>query len=223
MKKKHGFTLVEVLITLGIIGVVAAMTIPGLMTAYKKHVIASSLKKGISAINQAIKQSEAENGEMETWDKSTTHDIFIDKYIRPYMKISMTCPNITDCYYKEQIAWRHLNNTIGSYCNPNINNRIPFITSDGILYTFAFDRDDNDRPNENLIIMDINNSKGPNQFGQDVFFLLRKEEEDSIIPYGANKTKEEIQQNCSTEGSGMYCGAWIYQNGWNLPTGYPIK
>ena len=38
MKKafKAGFTLAEVLITLGIIGVVAAMTIPTLMTAYQK-------------------------------------------------------------------------------------------------------------------------------------------------------------------------------------------
>lgn len=45
---RKGFTLAEVLITLGIIGVVAAITIPGLITAYKKHVIASSLKRAVS-------------------------------------------------------------------------------------------------------------------------------------------------------------------------------
>lgn len=52
---KAGFTLAEVLITLGIIGVVAAMTIPNLMTAHKKRVIESKLKKAVSTINQAIK------------------------------------------------------------------------------------------------------------------------------------------------------------------------
>lgn len=39
MKKSIAFTLAEVLITLGIIGVVAAMTIPNLITSYKVHVI----------------------------------------------------------------------------------------------------------------------------------------------------------------------------------------
>ena len=37
MNNRIGFTLAEILITLGIIGVVAAMTIPALMTAYKAH------------------------------------------------------------------------------------------------------------------------------------------------------------------------------------------
>ena len=223
-KKKYAFTLSEVLITIGIIGVVSALTIPQLMTAYKKHVIATSLKKGISVINQTIKQSEAENGEMETWDKTTTQDIFIDKYIRPYMRLVATCPDvITDCGYKQDNnVWRYSNNK--HYVNPNFNNRIPFLTMDSILYTFAYVQaggylnGDNDR----TIYIDINGPKGPNQFGQDVFILYRNEEADSIIPYGADKPIEEVQQNCSKTGTGMYCASWIYQNGWNIPKGYPI-
>ena len=97
---RKGFTLAEVLITLGIIGVVAAITIPGLITAYKKHVIASSLKRAVSSINQAIKQSESENGEMETWNKSLEQEEFIKLYIRPYMNIALTCKDITTCGYK---------------------------------------------------------------------------------------------------------------------------
>ena len=42
---RTGFTLAEVLITLGIIGVVAALTIPSLMTAYNKHITETRLKK----------------------------------------------------------------------------------------------------------------------------------------------------------------------------------
>lgn len=38
--KFFGFTLAEILITLGIIGIVAAMTIPALITKHKRHVVA---------------------------------------------------------------------------------------------------------------------------------------------------------------------------------------
>ncbi|MDE6137924.1 MAG: type II secretion system GspH family protein, partial [Candidatus Gastranaerophilales bacterium] len=115
---KSGFTLAETLITLGIIGVVAALTIPGLITSYKKHVIASSLKRAVSSINQAIKQSEAENGEMETWNKSLDQEEFINIYIRPYMNIALTCRDIKNCGYKSNYAWKNLNNTYHTYFEP---------------------------------------------------------------------------------------------------------
>ena len=134
---KKGFTLAETLITLGIIGVVAAITIPGLITAYKKHVIASSLKRAVSSINQAIKQSESENGEMETWNKSLEQEEFIKLYIRPYMNIALTCKNITTCGYKQNKAWKNLNGQYNTYYEPTAYKRVPFITMDGILYAFA--------------------------------------------------------------------------------------
>ena len=69
MKIKHfAFTLAEVLITLGIIGVVAAMTMPALIEHHQKSVISSRLKKFYSSINQAIKLSEVDNGSSEYWD-----------------------------------------------------------------------------------------------------------------------------------------------------------
>ena len=64
---KTGFTLAEVLITLGIIGVVAAITIPSLMTAYNKHITETRLKKFYSLFNQAIKLSVVVNDEYEGW------------------------------------------------------------------------------------------------------------------------------------------------------------
>lgn len=222
-KKFSAFTLAEVLITLGIIGVVAAMTIPALMTNYRKHVTATSLEKSISTLNQAIKLSENENGELETWDKSLAHDAFIDKYFRPYMKIMQTCNPITKCGYKTQNPWKELNgNSAGSYGNPNHRGRTPFIAIDGILYTFGFLNDGGtaEVDNDKIIIIDINNSRGPNQFGKDIFFLYRKEES-SIIPYGADKPKDQMRKNCSKTGTGYYCAAWIRENGWKIPSGYP--
>ena len=52
--KKSGFTLAEVLITLVIIGVIAAMTIPTLLSNTNKQETKTALKKAMSIINQAI-------------------------------------------------------------------------------------------------------------------------------------------------------------------------
>ena len=53
---KHvAFTLAEVLITLGIIGVVAAMTIPNLMSNVNGHKYRSQFKKSLSSVNQAVR------------------------------------------------------------------------------------------------------------------------------------------------------------------------
>ena len=66
-KVKFGFTLAEVLITLGIIGVVAAMTIPTLMSVFAKQRTETQLKAFYSRINQTIKMSIADNGDPDGW------------------------------------------------------------------------------------------------------------------------------------------------------------
>ena len=52
MTKRFGFTLAEVLITLGIIGVVAAMTIPTLISNTNGAKFRSQFKKTLSTLNQ---------------------------------------------------------------------------------------------------------------------------------------------------------------------------
>ena len=61
------FTLAEVLITLGIIGVVAAMTIPTLMANHRKKVAETKLEKIYSVMNQAINLTNAEYGDVTNW------------------------------------------------------------------------------------------------------------------------------------------------------------
>lgn len=221
-RKFAAFTLAEVLITLAIIGVVAALTIPGLITAYKRHRIATQVEKAFSTINQAIRLSETENGEMETWDKSLSSVEFIDKYFRPYIKIMQICKGVGSCGYKTY-PWRYLNGNRGAYDSPFNEGRVPFISMDGILYTFAFRSAYSYMDNDKTIIIDINGSDMPNRFGHDVFFFYRIEEADSIIPYGADKGTAAINRSCSSGGDGMYCAAIIRENGWKIPKNYPLK
>ncbi len=59
---KLAFTLSEVLITLGIIGVVAAMTIPALMNQANDVELKNKFKKEYSVFSQAILQIQTDNG-----------------------------------------------------------------------------------------------------------------------------------------------------------------
>ena len=97
---KKAFTLAEVLITLGIIGIVAAMTMPTLIHNHNKKVIETRLKKFYSSINQAIIMSELENGDKKDWQlyylnapecTADTHSkeclrLVYDKYFKKYLK-----------------------------------------------------------------------------------------------------------------------------------------
>lgn len=106
MKTNKGFTLAEVLITLGIIGVVAAMTMPALIQKNNNRVVETRLKKFYSVINQAILMSEIDFGDKKFWYedlKNATLDEdgnpipntneaqkWFNKYLAPYMKIVRT-------------------------------------------------------------------------------------------------------------------------------------
>lgn len=59
---KRGFTLTEVLITLGVIGIVAAMTIPNMIAKHRLKVLHTQFLKTYSDLNNAAKRFEQENG-----------------------------------------------------------------------------------------------------------------------------------------------------------------
>ena len=62
MKKFNAFTLAEILITLGIIGVIAALVMPSLITNYKKHIVVTRMQKFYSVMSQALQKYYAEEG-----------------------------------------------------------------------------------------------------------------------------------------------------------------
>ena len=90
----RAFTLAEVLITFAIIGVVAALTIPTLISNNNKRIVETRLAKFYSTINQAIELSEVENGPKEKWDlipnNSQEAIAWFNKYLKPYIIASKT-------------------------------------------------------------------------------------------------------------------------------------
>ena len=87
--RKNAFTLAEVLITLAIIGVVAAMTIPTLISSYKKKVVEVKLNKFNSMMQQVIQLSQVDNGSIDSWDTTDT-EAFFSKYLKNYLKVLKT-------------------------------------------------------------------------------------------------------------------------------------
>lgn len=83
---KKAFTIAEVLITLGIIGIVAAMTLPVVIGNYQKKVIVEKLKTVYSKLAEIIKYSEMYNGEVNSWDYTLSNEEFIKIYFAPYIE-----------------------------------------------------------------------------------------------------------------------------------------
>ncbi len=165
---RKGFTLAEVLIILGIIGVVAAMTIPNLIAANQKRVTVTKLQKAISVINQAYRLSYEENGDVNAEEaKALGAEDYFKKYWEPYIKLHTLCKTYQMCGYKSQTPFKYSNGSASGMNFIHIN-RIEFLTMDGFLYIIATaGGDKNDAMKE--LFVDINGGHGPNKFGRDVF------------------------------------------------------
>ncbi len=84
---KKGFTLAEVLITLGVIGIVAALTMPMLIPRLEKVKTEAKLKKFYSVIAQATDKAMLEHGDWSTWDYSLNAQNFFDTYYKNQLQV----------------------------------------------------------------------------------------------------------------------------------------
>ena len=82
---KSAFTLAEILITFGVIGIVAAMTLPALIQRNNNKITEARLKKFYSSINQAVTLAEAEYGDKEYWFVNYTTAEEVEKWFMTYL------------------------------------------------------------------------------------------------------------------------------------------
>ena len=226
--KNRAFTLAEVLITLGIIGVVAAMTIPTLLTKMDHNAKIAKLQKSISIMNQAMQMSIHDNGEYDGWDSNLSPKSYVEQYFAPYLKIVSWCNTAQKCGYKTTNPWGNQQ----VYTNFNIAGRVPFVTMDGILFSvityggLSSGNDETDKlydfsvSSSSGIIVDINVANNPNRYGNDLFFLVRTDS-GSIMPLGYNLPDETIKNDCQKKRLRIYCAERLRRNGWKAPKDYP--
>lgn len=213
-KANIAFTLAEVLITLGIIGVVAALVIPQQIVNYRKKATAVKLKKTYSILSQVLNSSIAENNQPIYWQYSDGNELF-QTYISPYIKdVKYINGNAQSMCGKNSYVWF---NKIG--ISSPITYRIGAIEfADGTCVGLP---DFNKNFNKDIII-DINgNKQGPNKAGVDLFMFYFDNNKITTrwtkIPYD-NLTNKNLTYGCNPKSSlgGWYCAEKIMRDNWEI-------
>lgn len=151
MDKKQAFTLAEVLITLGIIGVVAAMTLPNLISHHKAKVLQTQFNRCYSVLANATKALVAQDISPYELTQTERRD--------HYAKILNT--KLCKPDYCQSRYWTHWKNLTGKReAHVGAISTPPAMTlNDGSLVLIG---------NYNWIFVDINGiHKGPNKSGHD--------------------------------------------------------
>ena len=231
----NAFTLAEVLITLGIIGVVAAVTIPTLIQNYRKHVVETRLEKFYSMINQAIQMSETVNGDKKYWDTlgdgyETNENgdpdytkpqalAWFEKYLKPYIKYTKyEITNDDDLYgqvliYLEDGSLLRFNSQVWHY--------IP------VAEKVKLTENEIGRKSANYLgIFGIDYFRflySPTGSGERYKYHYNKALEPYAYDWDGNIGSLYTGNRYSCDTSGVYCTKLIQLNGWKIPKDYPLK
>ncbi len=230
-KTFKAFTMAEVLITLGIIGIVAAMTFPGVMSKYRKKEVETKLAKIYSVMNQAINLVIAENGDYHGWVKDcgpsaaptcTTDDMLlwynetIGKQIKSLSVKKVTSPTEGILVYFEDGSILFINNYIYDMIyyteekaiqNPrNAYNKFDFRFNPYILAHQATNAPE-------VYKWTLNKGFEPYTYQWDGTREGLLEGKNGGVYYSCSEK--------STEKS--YCTKLIQIEGWKIPDDYPVK
>lgn len=200
---KKAFTLAEVLITLGIIGVVAAMTLPTVITNIQDRQFKSAFKKHYSAISQAMLKVYADENityEQVEWQNMSKYLCKVEKQLKA-IKSGFKCNEILaiegditnpEKYWQPNvISWFGKHNNVNWYnkqgkkmdTNPAF---LPFTFTlpDGAIINFN---------SVNQIFIDVNGLKKPNTIGRDIFYCFLPDKE--ATPTFFKKSGEALSVN----------------------------
>ena len=228
MKKLLGFTLAEVLITLGIIGVVAAMTIPSLIISYQKQETATELKKIYTTLNQAVRLSESENGPSSGWilpateGNYTQSNAYWDTYIIPYLAV-IKKSTANNCF-SQNATWLDGKN----FTEFTSTNTRSVILKDGASIYFGDIGIGITSYDYGQIWVDLNGVKKPNVVGKDIFKLKFTHKTGRMNLYEINMSRNILlsdgDYHCnknSGQYKGHWCGGLIQLDSWQIKDDYP--
>lgn len=219
-RKQNGFTLAEVLITLGIIGVVAAMAIPPLMNKTNDAELRAKYKKVFSEISQANQQLVMDNGgTLESLFTASTTQTDFKNLFKPYLNTVKDC----DAGASAGICWHTASgwkSATGDPTDVSANNLAAVVLNNGAMIEF--------RTNASYVNctgtcgaiqrcgwmqVDVNGFQKPNVIGKDIFVI--NIQKDKATPSGI--TGDCDFDNCGATVTnavtpafaGNGCGAWV--------------
>lgn len=221
---KKAFTLAEVLITLGIIGVVASLTIPQTIANHQKLVTEAKLKKAYSILNQASQRATMELGVFSDEDaRNTSAEVYFGKYWKPYIEIAEMCTSSTSyCGYKTTHPFKYLygQGILDGFLHP-ADGHIAFKTKDNIMFSIFTRYTDSGYRTRNWLWVDINGPQKPNKVGKDVFLFTRGQKNGIILPGCYSDQDKNINDDCKKTGFGYCCAEKIRRSEWKIDKTYP--
>ena len=201
--KKSAFTLAEVLITLGIIGVVAALTLPTLIQNNQKKQFQVGLQKGYSELLQALDAYKNDNGVPLTLKDcyGQTSGIF-KNLIKPYLNVLVDCGDsqadsnydkcVQNSYYSQDKKYTYKTYS-GKKASDGYLDDGQLILTDGAILLF----ENMARSTRVFVSIDVNGfKKGPNQWGVDLF-TFQLMEDGKLLPMGQAGTYYEFTDDNS--------------------------
>ena len=228
INKFFGFTLSEVLITLGIIGIVAAMTLPSVIGNAKNKQRSAALKKAYTTLYQAIMISTQEHGDITEWELPPYHAKgmlnWANEYIGKYFQITSACE---DGNTKAPCA-----TSVDRICNANNPSNCSsiglytalYVLNDGShIYIFSGGNPVNGKSDFVHILIDTNGIHKPNLFGKDVFTftlsLSNNKKPFQSYPSPDNESRESLLNTCKNSSS--QCSGLLQYDNWEFKKDYP--
>ena len=242
MQTFKAFTLAEVLITLGIIGIVAAITLPALTKKYEKHVIESQLKKSYSDFYNVVVHSQVDNGDYRYWDYTMNTQLFVKKYFTPYLNLE-PCDTYNfrkgTCFVKDPAGpfntwYRQPDKRIEQGGMYSIAPKYKLADGRHVSIQNRYDSSFNRNWSWVEFIIDVNGSRGRTVLGEDVFqfclmdYVYNGKTYSGVHLGGCvnggdelNHSEASLLHNCINGGYG--CAVYLIKNNWKFPKNYPIK
>lgn len=230
--KKIAFTLAEVLITLGIIGVVAALTIPSLIQNYQKQVWVNQLKKSVSTFEQGFQKILADEGVdnlryTEVWNKiegdhsidSNFEEINVE-FFKEFKKYFSVVDYKWSDYGYEVAYLSKPSEPVDYFCEEILLADGSLLIGIGVFKNEKYAAE---------IAIDLNGRKKPNTYGRDVFLFIVTSD-GHLVPKGSQKHVNIVKrqdydfywktnpERCSnsSESSGAGCAGRIIEEGWKM-------
>ena len=213
MRKNFAFTLSELLVAMGIIGVIAAMTIPGVVNNYQNNAQIVQLRKIVNELNTAADLLITEEGKQNFKQTSAYNNI--NGFIEDKLKTTKSCASgsTSDCFAGEK------------YMNINGTEADSQYACSGTSYLLASSAAICAKKDGDYIIfqVDTNGNGAPNIGGRDMFELVMDtdgtitNEEITVgeIKYNEDNSGEGKNQ-CIASQIGRGCYTKLVNNNWKM-------
>lgn len=222
MKQKNGFTLAEVLITIVVIGIIAAIIIPVILQNHKEKVTVTKVKRAYKTLFDAYQFAQIELGTPDNWGiegRTLENAIIVRDILLKNIRVNKVFDTAEEAWewYGTNNNIRYLNGQDGFSFSP-IALVVYAVLEDGSLFLICSNNPDDNRGAGQLgrayanIGIDINGSAPPNTEGIDVFYFYLTEL--GVLPAGSQyDTSYPFDKDCTPTGRGVGCTAWVIENG----------